>query len=130
LSTDYKKIVCRYYYEVLNKRNYELIDVLFDENFKSHLSNGIDLDLAIYKKSIVATFSSLENIEVIINDQIAENEKVVTRWTAKGTLIKPFAGINEVGKKIEVSAIHIHKIKGNKIIDHWEAINLHTIQIK
>ena len=83
MSTDSKKLVSRYYYEVLNQRKYELIDELFDKDFKSHLSNGIDLNLDIYKKSIVATFSALENIEVIINDQIIENEKVVTNMDRK-----------------------------------------------
>lgn len=124
-----KALVARYYREVLEQGKVGIIEQIFDPAFHSHLSNGSDLGLEAYKGFIGASFSALADIEITIHDQIAENDKVATRWTAKGRLTKPFAGITEVGKTVEVSAIHIHGILKGRIIDHWEAINLHTIVV-
>lgn len=130
MESSAKEIVGRYYKEVLNQGKYGLVDELFDRNFKSHLVNGLSINLEQYRNFIAASFSALQDIQVTIEDQIEENDKVSTRWSAKGKLIKPFAGISEVGKMVTVSAIHIHWLKDGKITDHWEAINLHAIKVE
>jgi predicted ester cyclase len=130
MSEANKTLVARYYKEILEQGKLELIGEIFDPDFHSHLSNGTDLALESYTGFIGASFSALSDIEITIHDQIAESDKVATRWTAKGKLAKPFAGISEVGKTVEVSAIHIHGISKGKIVDHWEAINLHAIVVK
>jgi len=125
-----KTLVSRYYKDVLEQGKTEIIPEIFDESFRSHLSNGIDLGLESYTGFIQASFSALTEIKISIHDQIAEEDKVATRWTAKGKLTKPFAGISEVGKTVEVSAIHIHRVRNRKITDHWEAINLHAVVVR
>ena len=130
MNCNNKVLVGRYYDEVLTKREFNVIDEIFDVTFQSHLSNGTSIGLEVYKSYIKESFAALSDIEVHIKDQISEQNKVVTRWVAKGKLVKPFAGISEIGKTVEVSAIHIHRIKNGLIVDHWEAINLHAIMIK
>jgi predicted ester cyclase len=65
---------------------------------------------------------------VTIEDQIAEGDKVVTRFRATGTQQTDYAGIKSTGKPITVTAIHIHRLQNGKLVELWEAINLHAVQ--
>jgi len=61
---------------------------------------------------------------------IAEGEKVVTRWTIRGTHqgeIEEFG--DPTGKQIEIKGITIHRIEDGKIAEEWERYdNLSVMQ--
>jgi predicted ester cyclase len=124
-----KQLVRRYYEEVLNQRRLEVFDDLADPRFISHLGNGGIVDIGVYKQAIAASLAALPDLHVTIDDQIAEGDQVVTRWTATGTSQMEFAGIPPQGRPLTVTAIHIHRIQGGKLVEHWEAINLHSVKL-
>ena len=123
-----KSIVRRYYEEVLNGRQLQVLDELADPNFVSYLADGRGIGLEIYKQAITGTLATMPDLRVTIEDQIAEDDKVVTRWKAEGTPQIEFAGIKPNGESITVTAIHVHRLQNRKLLEHWEAINLHAIQ--
>jgi steroid delta-isomerase-like uncharacterized protein len=122
-----KALVRRFYEKVFNQRHLEAFDDLADMGFVSNLSGNRTINLSIYKQALAASLAAMPDLKVVIDDQIAEADKVVTRWTAHGTPTTNFAGIAPSGKAITVTAIHIHRIKDGKLIEHWEAINLHAV---
>jgi len=123
-----KALVRRYFDEVLNQRRVQVFDDLADPNFVSYLASGDRVGLSIYKQAIAGSLTAMPDLQVTIQDQIAEGDKVVTRWTAKGTPQIEFAGIKPAGQAVTVTAIHIHRVQGHKLVEHWEAINLHSIK--
>lgn len=125
---DNKSLVRRYYEEVLNGRHPEVFDELADPGFVSYLADGRGIGLDIYKQAIAGTLTVFPDLNVTIEDQVAEGEKVVTRWKATGTPQIEFAGIKPDGKPVTITAIHIHRVQSGKLIEHWEAINLHAVQ--
>ena len=124
-----KALVRRYYEEVLNQRQLQVFDELADPNFVSYLASGNGIGLPVYKQAIAGSLAVIPDLHVTIEDQIAEGDKVVTRWRSQGTPQMAFAGIEPAGKPIVVTAIHIHRVQGNKLIEHWEAINLHAVML-
>ena len=122
-----KSIVRRYYEEILNGRQVQIVDELIDPGFVNYLSDGNRIDLEIYKQALRTTLSVLPDLQVTIEDQIAEGDKVVTRFRGTGTPQTDYAGIKPTGKPITVTAIHIHRLQNGKIIELWEAINLHAV---
>ncbi|HEX6940779.1 MAG TPA: ester cyclase [Longimicrobiales bacterium] len=54
-----------------------------------------------------------------IEDQIAEGDRVATRWTMHGTHRGPLDGIPPTGKRVEVSGINIDRIVDGKIVEQW-----------
>jgi predicted ester cyclase len=54
-----------------------------------------------------------------IEDQIAEGDKVATRFRARGTHLGELAGRAPTGKEVEVRGINICRIEGGKIAEHW-----------
>ena len=129
MSEENKRLVRRYYEEVLNQRRLEAFDELADPRFISHLANGGIVNIGVYKQAIAGSLAAMPDLHVTVDDQIAEDDKVVTRWTATGTSLVEFAGIKPQGQPLTVTAIHIHRIQAGKLIEHWEAINLHAVRL-
>ena len=123
-----KALVRRYYEEVLSQGQLQVFDDLADPNFVSYLADGNKISLDIYKQAIAGTLAAIADLNVTIEDQIAEDDKVVTRWKVTGTPQVEFAGIKPNGKPITITAIHIHRVQNGKLIEHWEAINLHAVK--
>lgn len=123
-----KALVRRYYEEVLNQGKIQVFDDLADPGFVSYLPDGKAIGSDFYKQTITGTLAVISGLNVTIEDQIAEDDKVVTRWKATGIPQVEFAGIQPDGKPITVTAIHIHRLQNGKLIEHWEAINLHAVK--
>ena len=65
----------------------------------------------------------------VVEDMIAEGDKVVTRLSAYGTQTGELFGIPPTGKQVSMTAIAIHRIVNGKIVEHWgEADNLGMMQ--
>jgi steroid delta-isomerase-like uncharacterized protein len=64
--------------------------------------------------------AAFPDMSVTVEDEIAEGDKVVTRWTARGTHRGEFLGIAPTGNRVEVTGITIHRIEGGKIAEEWE----------
>jgi steroid delta-isomerase-like uncharacterized protein len=70
--------------------------------------------LAIYK-------TAFPDLHATVEDAIAEGDKVVTRWTVRGTHqgeIREFGP--PTGRQVEIKGITIHRIDGGKIVEEWE----------
>ena len=123
-----KSMVRRYYEEVLNSRQLQAFDELVDPNFLSYLPDGTGIGSEIYRQTIIGRLTAIPDLRVTIEDQIAEDDKVMTRWKAEGTPQVEFAGIKPNGKSITVTAIHVHRLQNGKLMELWEAINLHAVK--
>ena len=115
-----KILVQRYYEEVLNQRQPAVIDELFAPHFMSYPKTN----LAAYKQAVLTSLTAFPDIHVTIEDQIAEDDRVATRWSAKATHHGPFGAIPPTGKTIQVTAMHFHRLAQGKIIEHWEQFDL------
>ena len=120
----HKMLVQRYYIEIINHHALQLCDTLFAPDFISHATNGNPVSLNRYLELLKQSFTAFPDIVVSIEDQIAEDDKVVTRWRATGTHRGELMGLPATGKRFEVSAIHIHRIQNNQLVEHWEEIDL------
>ena len=55
----------------------------------------------------------------VVEDLIAEGDKVVGRITAYGTHTGELFGVPATGREIRVSGIAIWRISDGKIVEHW-----------
>jgi steroid delta-isomerase-like uncharacterized protein len=119
-----KALVRRYYDEVLTGRDRGLFERLLDPSFVSHVSGGPDVGADAYAAAVDATHAAFADLVVTVCDQVAEEDKVVTRWSATGTQTGTFAGVPATGRSITVTGIHIHRIRRGRLAEHWEELNL------
>jgi len=59
------------------------------------------------------------DVHVVIDDLIAEEDRVVARIHATATNTGSFGGNPPTGKKVEIHSIRIFRIADHKIVDTW-----------
>ena len=64
--------------------------------------------------------SAFPDFHVTIEDQIAEGDRVATRWTMRGTHEGEFRGISPTGKQITVTGIGIFRFSDGKVVESWD----------
>jgi steroid delta-isomerase-like uncharacterized protein len=119
-----KALVRRYYDEVLTGRDRDLLARLLDPSFVSHVPGGPDVGADAYMAAVEATYAAFPALVVTVHDQVAEGDKVVTRWSASGTHAGDFAGVPATGRLVTVTGIHIHRVQHGRLVEHWEELNL------
>ena len=116
-----KAIALRHFEEAYE--NLDVIDEIYDKNTIGHLSSQEVKGSEGMKKYILANKNAFPDVKFIIEDQIAEGDKVVGRVTFRGTHKGEFMGISPTGKEITVESIEINRISDGKFVEHWEVFD-------
>ena len=124
MSEQNKRVVRRFLTEVCNKGNIALIDELFAGDWVGHAPHKEFSGPAEFKHFVAAKHRAFPDIELIVEDQIAEGDKVTTRWTARGTHLGEFQGIPPTDRKVTMTGISIYRIANHKFIEGWTNANL------
>ena len=126
MSEENKRISRRVAEEVFSAGNVDVVDELVAENFVNH-DPGAPPDLPPGREGlkVLARFykSAFPDAAVKVEDQIAEGDRVVTRYTARGTHQGEFAGMPATGKQVTGTGITIDRIEGGKIVESWNEFN-------
>jgi predicted ester cyclase len=120
-----KALVRRYYNEVLNGSNLAMLDQLCAPDFTARSSSYPPVGLGQFKQALSMARRAFPDLRVTIEDQLAVDDKVVTRWRAGGANGGELAAVAAPdGKAVSLTAIHIHRVAGNRIVELWEEVNL------
>jgi steroid delta-isomerase-like uncharacterized protein len=117
-----KAIFRRYVEEVGNEGNLDLVEEIFDR-YLSHQPDGHAEERGPQdvKRFIGEFHQAFPDFHTTIEDQIAEGDKVVTRWTMRGTHQGEFRGIAPTGELIKVTGIGIFRFsEGGKVVESWD----------
>jgi steroid delta-isomerase-like uncharacterized protein len=121
-----KRISRRLAEEGFAQGNVDVIDEVVAENFVNH-DPGAPPDLPPGREGVkvLATLyrSAFPDTQFTIEDIVAEGDKVVTRWKARGTHQGDFAGLPATGKQATVTGITIDRVEGGKIVESWNEYN-------
>ena len=63
--------------------------------------------------------SAFPDLQMNVEDMIAEGDKVVARVRMSGTHQGEFMGIDPTGNRVEISGIDILRVADGKIVEHW-----------
>ena len=120
-----KTIARRLQEEVFGQGNLELADELLDElvasDYVSHAPGDPEQRRGMENiKHIVRTYrSAFPDLTYTVEEQVAEGDMVVRRWTARGTHEGELMGTAPSGNAIEVSGMSMDRISGGKIVEDW-----------
>jgi predicted ester cyclase len=74
-----------------------------------------------YLRGVAEEHAAFSEHRYIIDDQIAEGDKVMTRWTGRGIHDRgEYAGFAPTGREAEVKIIDVHRVEGGKIAEEWK----------
>jgi steroid delta-isomerase-like uncharacterized protein len=120
MSAQDESVVRRFYEEMNNGRKNEIAAELFAPDHQLHDPQIPAAEGPDGVVDVVSTYQTGVNGHWEINDIFSADDKVVVRWTGCGELVAEINGIPPTGKKIEVSAISIHRMVDGKIAETWE----------
>ena len=110
-----KLVVRRFLTEVCSKGNITLIDELFACDWAGHAPPKEFSGPAELKQFIAVQRLAFPELELIVEDQIAEGDRVTTRWTAR----RARQGIPPFGKLHKIGGITLARLANRKIIEAW-----------
>src|SRR5215217_4850669 len=124
-----KALVLRFF-EARVKTDLDALDKMLAPDFVSHtkLLPSQPPDREGYKWSVAEFSAAFSDIRFIIEEKVAEADKVVTRYTVHATHDrKELLGVAPTGREMASMAIYIHRISGGKITEEW---SLGTVGLK
>lgn len=131
---EHKALVRRFYAE-LDEGNLDVIDELVAEDFLDHDPPpfpGLAPGRAGLRQAAEMFWAATPGRH-IIEDQIAEGDKVVTRLRGVGKHEGELAGIPASGNDLDVKAVSVYRIENGRIREHWSAVdtatNLHQLGV-
>ncbi len=112
-----KEIVAGFF-EIYNTQDYAAMYKYFAPNYLDHgLPQVRSIEDAI--EILKLTHTSFPDLQVIIDDLIAENNKVVFRGCFTGTHLGEFAGLAPSGISVKFEALEIFQLDHQKITASW-----------
>jgi steroid delta-isomerase-like uncharacterized protein len=119
-TEDNKALMRRFVEEVFNKKNLAAIDEFIAPNHVDHtLPAFLPTTPEGTKRAIGMYLKAFPDLHLTVEDMIAEGDKVVIRFTSRGTQQRAFMGIPPTGKQVTISSIVIARIADGKIVEQW-----------
>ena len=120
MSIDENKQIVRRYQEIYNSNHLDSLDEVVSENLLTpRIMPGIPSGIDGAKAAHQIMLTGFPDYQTVIDDLIAEGDKVVARITMSGTHTGNFMGIPATGKRVEFTGIYIARIANDKIVEHW-----------
>lgn len=113
-----KELSLRIIEEVWNNRNLNAIDDVYAPSGDGH---------AAMKQFVGAYLDAFPDLHITVIDQIAEDDRVATRYTAEATHTGAFAGIPPTGERMRTTGIETHRFVDGQLVDVWNSIDLDGI---
>ncbi len=115
-----KELVRRSVAEFYNRENVDVVDEIYTADFVGHDPAGIKVGgMEQLQQLVTSMYAAFPDFHVVIDELIAEGDKVVKRWTVRFTHTGEFMGSLPTGKAITFSGTDTYRIAGGKLAENW-----------
>ncbi|MBA3430548.1 MAG: ester cyclase [Actinobacteria bacterium] len=122
MSEENKAIARRAFEDVYANRKPETADQVYSPDFVDHDPatpeemrrgpEGVKQQAAMYGEAF-------PDIQMTVEDQLADGDRVVTRWAARGTHQGELMGVPPSGNEVAISGITIARVADGQIQEEW-----------
>src|SRR5918998_1204216 len=123
-----KATVRRFMVESFGEGKPELVDELLDPNivrYDPYIEAGEVRGTQTVKDNIVWFRRAFPDLSCTVEEQVAEGDKVVSRWTLRGTHRGDFFGVTGTGNRVEFTGIQIDRFdESGKIVEERAEFDL------
>lgn len=123
-----KALLARFYSDVFVSWDRDLVDELLSPDFRSHdwpveSRSGPDGFWDFYD----GVLSAFPDTRYVVDDLIAEGDRVVVHWRLLATQKGEFYGMAPTGKPVSLQGIAIYRVEAGKIMERWVVYDLHGL---
>ena len=98
-----------------------------EQYFTSTATFNGDPDLARQIARITEIRRAFPDLEMTIEQQVAEGPWVATRVTYRGTHTGEFSGIPATGRRIEYAGTAMDRLENGKVVEMRHTVNMHLL---
>jgi steroid delta-isomerase-like uncharacterized protein len=119
-----KALIRRWCSEGFNKNNMAIADEVYGANVIYHEpSAGEVIGLEPLKQFVVSWRAAFPDSLLTIEEQVAENDHVATRWTFAGTHTGNFRGLAPTGKRVKMGAMYFYRFANGTVVEIHAMVN-------
>ncbi len=119
MSEQNKAIARKYFEDILSQGNLALVDEIFADDYVGHTPFDDIHGSEGAKQFCAMLLEAFPDSQLPVEDQIAEGDKVVTRWTCRATHTGEFQGMPPTGKYTTMTGTTIFRIANGKLVEGW-----------
>jgi steroid delta-isomerase-like uncharacterized protein len=116
-----KALVRGFYEEVWNRGNLDFADDVFAPEYLRHDFRASEPEPGpAGQKRIAADFrAAFPDLSFEVDFVLAEGDLVAGRWTASGTHLGPWAGVEATGRRMRFSGLNVFRFSSGKVVEIW-----------
>jgi steroid delta-isomerase-like uncharacterized protein len=121
MSAQENKALVRRFLAALGAQDLTAVDDVLSSDYTLHMV-GLPQPvqgLAAWKETISAYFAAFPDLEVELEDEIAEGDRVVIRYAWRGTHRGDFMGIAATGRMVRVPGTIVFRVAGDRVAEEW-----------
>lgn len=120
-----KRLVQRLYNEVFVKWNLDVVDELVAPEFIGHeMPPGIPPGPQGFRQFYGVLRAAFPDLQLAVEDMIAEGDRVVVRWRSRATHKGVFRGIPPTGRDASLTGIAIYRLSKGKVVERWVEVDM------
>jgi steroid delta-isomerase-like uncharacterized protein len=106
--------------EIWNTGDLSRFGEVYATNFVNHDPSRPDaVDYESFKALISEVHNGMPDHKVVVEDAIAQDDKIVSRWVVTATHTGTVTGIPATGKRVTYTGMTIYRFKQGKIVEAW-----------
>jgi len=124
-DVQHNKAVARAVFDAWSTGELERLDELVAADVVHHDPydpNGAD-GLAGMKRTIELNRGAFADMRLTVEDQVAEGDRVVTRWRGEMTHTGDIGGVAATGRRVTITGITIDRFEDGKIVEAWRSMD-------
>ena len=113
------KELSRRFTELFSTGDHALADEVLGEDVVVHLGEQELRGIEQVKGLVAGYRAAFPDARSTVEDQIAEEGKVATRWRSRGTHRGNLGDLRPTGREFAIDGVTIERISGGKIVEVW-----------
>ena len=118
------KVVTSFVNEVINAHDVAAVDRLFAADYREYTPMGVNQGSEAFKKFARAIFTAFPDVQVSYTPIVSSGDLITVYGHVTATHQGPLFGIPATGKKVAWTELHVFRVRGGKIAEHWVVANL------
>ncbi|HWV43620.1 ester cyclase [Pseudorhodoplanes sp.] len=109
--------------DMWGKGRLDIADAYYAPDYVDHVGKGPEAGevrgAAGIKQAVTMFRTAFPDLTYTVEDEIAEGDLVMARFSARGTHLGTFLGVAPTGRSITYTGIDVNRIRDGRIVQSW-----------
>ncbi len=118
-------LVRRFIEEVLGRGDFGALNALAAPDCPDHADAPGPAPCPEALAHFLATWrAAFPDLQITVEDMIAEGDRVAARWTLRGTHRGDFLGVPATGRQVTVAGMEFYRLADGQIAERWAVVDI------